>query len=151
MSDFVEVKTEELVGPALDWAVAKSCGYECGRLPRIGNTFGCNLPNGLQYVIGRLCGASIAEELNARFFRPSTDWAQGGPLLDKYDISLNGGFADGDWDRRVIYATLRDGNHGDYGQLALATGPTRLISACRAVVRYKLGDIVPVPKELTND
>ena len=127
MSQFVEVNTVGLTGPTLDWAVAKVIGHSAD----------------WERSSGCLWFESSDHEWLV--WSPSTDWAQGGPLLDKYDIALNGGFAD---EERVFYATLRDGNHGDYGQLALATGPTRLISACRAVVRHKLGDVVLVPAEL---
>lgn len=129
MIQFVEVNASELVGSALDWAVAQ--------VEKPVNLFCLNSVNGGPRNRGNLP-------------HYSTDWAQGGPLLDKYDIALNGGFADGDWDKRVVYATLRDGNHGDYGQKALATGPTRLIAAGRAVVRYKLGDVVQVPAEFVG-
>ena len=139
MSQFVEVKTAELAGPALDWAVAKACRYECGRLPRIGNTLGCNLPDGLQYVIGRLCCASIAEELNARFSRPSTDWAQGGPLIDKYNIWLSGPIGDRkEWSAAINLSADE------------MRGETALIAICRTIVAAKLGDVVQVPVELAG-
>ena len=147
MSQFVEVKTAELAGPALDWAVAKACRYECGRLPRIGNTLGCNLPDGLQYVIGRLCCASIAEELNARFFRPSTDWAQGGPLIDKHSIDFNTQGVDVDGSQ-LIEATAQD---FECMECWSAEGETRLIAACRAIVSAKFGDAVKVPVELVGE
>jgi len=129
MSEFVEVKTAELVGAALDLAIAQ--------IEKPSNLICLNSFNGGPRTRGNLP-------------HYSTIWTHGGPLLDKFDIALNGGFADGYFDRRVIYATLRDGARGDYGQKALATGPTRLIAACRAVVRYKLGDVVQVPSVLVG-
>lgn len=139
MSQCVEVKTAELVGQALDWAVAKALGYECGRLPGKDRTFGCNAPNGLQYVIGRLYGALIIEEIKARFFRPSTDWAQGGPLIDKYNIWLSGPIGGRkDWSAAIDMST--DGSRG----------PDALTALCRAIAAAKLGGVVQIPAELVG-
>lgn len=137
MSKFVEVKTAELTGPALDWAVANVLGYECGRLPVKYRALGCNTTDGLQYVIGQLYGASMVEEIKARFFRPSTDWSQGGPLRDKYDVGIEPGAPDG---LPYAYVPGRD-LEGSFGE-------TALIALCRAIVAAKLGDVVQVPVEL---
>lgn len=147
MSEFVEVKTDELVGPALDWAVAKAIGYQMIEVPPDlhGNNAGEVLaPTGLIESgyrwpnVGRVHAAAFCKKW-------SVDWAQGGPLLDKYDIALNGGLADGE---RVIYATLRAVS--DNSPFATAAGPTRLIAVCRAIVAAKLGDVVQVPAELAG-
>lgn len=142
MSELIEVKTSELTGYALDWAVAKANGYECGRLQGKNGTFGCNAPGGVQYVIGILRVSSLAEELNARFWRPSTDWAQGGPLLDSMVIG-------------VIHNSRIRPHPFDKGYQAMAShfigpseGHTILIAACRAIVAAKMGDVVHVPEEL---
>lgn len=132
MSELIEVKTSELTGYALDWAVAKAIGYECGRIQGKSGTFGCNATRGVQYVIGILRGASLVEELNARFWRPTTDWAQGGLLLDKYCTALN------------------QSDHGWWSHAGdrLGEGETAMIAICRATVAAKLGDVVQVPEEL---
>ena len=136
MSQFVEVKTTELTGPALDWCV-------------------CMVSTGAQYHddYGRatLVMPGAAAMMNG-LKRPryaasvpdySSDWALGGPLLDEYDIALNGG---ADADGWVIYATLRAVDAG--APFACATGKNRLIAACRAIVRAMQGDVVQVPAEL---
>lgn len=148
MSKFVEVKTAELVGPALDWAVANATeawefAHEWFPTMTLDPRF-----IGIRNVA--VDGCVWLEPRNPfrqdpQPFRPSTDWAQGGPLLDEYDIALNGGVADGE---RVIYATLRA--VADDAPFATATGPTRLIALCRAIVAAKLGDVVQVPAELVG-
>lgn len=137
MTTLVEVKTAELVGPALDWAVAEGLGYECGQLSRKNRTLGCRTSNGVVCVIGSLQGASMVEELKARFFRPSTDWSQGGPLIDKHKIWVSGPInARTDWSAAV-----------DTG-FDESRGGTALIALCRAFVAVKLGEVVNVPAEL---
>ena len=127
----IEVKAAELVGPALDWAVAKVEGVTYNAKYLVQTK--CNMAGHIQSV-----------KYTANYL-PSADWAQGGPLLDKYDIALNGGLADGE---RVIYATLRA--VADNSPFATAAGPTRLIAICRAVVGSKLGYVVQVPADLVG-
>lgn len=136
MSEFVEVNTAELAGQALNWAVAKAEGMTA-HVAIDGNIYAsaaCWIRN------RRFCAPGASE-----VFKPSTDWTHGGPLLDKYDIALNGGLADGE---RVIYATLMA--VADNSQFATAAGPTRLIAICRAVAGSKLGYVVQVPVELVG-
>lgn len=139
MSELIEVKTSELTGHALDWAVAKAIGFECGRLQGKNGTFGCNAPRGVQYVIGILRVSSLAEELNARFWRPTTDWAQCGPLIEKHNLALP-------------YKSISRFHMGKFESCTPArlpfNGETPLIAACRAIVAAELGDSVMVPTEL---
>lgn len=60
----VEVKTAELIGSALDWAVAQVEGRQVTPL-KTGLIFGVEC--------GHLC-------------QYSTSWRQGGPLIDKYKV-----------------------------------------------------------------
>ncbi|CDH33752.1 phage protein NinX family protein [Xenorhabdus bovienii] len=62
----MKLKTSELTGQALDWAVAKSIG-----LPAIVTPFGNLIIKGMED------------------YTPSTDWAQCGQLIDTYLIELN--------------------------------------------------------------
>ncbi|WP_116817911.1 phage protein NinX family protein [Pseudomonas syringae] len=64
MSEFLEVKTADLVGAALDWAVAKAEGVE---------------PAYRHVVVD---GRPISN------YRPSTNWSQGGPLISKYHMDF---------------------------------------------------------------
>lgn len=58
----MKIKTNELIGAALDWAVAKCEGYDYYRLDGSGWTTDC--------------------------FNPSIDWAQGGPIIEREGIEL---------------------------------------------------------------
>ncbi|PBP34595.1 hypothetical protein CCL11_25765 [Pseudomonas syringae] len=117
MSEFSEVKTADLVGVALDWAVAKVAGVELalvGAHPHI-------------VVDGRLIGN----------YRPSTNWSQGGPLIERFRVS-------------IIYSDEVCDPCAWTDSSAAWHAPTPLIAACRAIVASVLGETVSVPKELLS-
>jgi len=93
------MKTSELTGAALDWAVAKCEG---------------------KYV--------------APNWAPSTDWRQGGLILERH-ISELIDCGESGWE------ACCDGTYG-------ATGRTALEAVCLAYVASKLGDEIDLPKEL---
>ena len=114
--------TKDLIGAALDWAVAKCEGTEI--------TFS----NGLQ--------AAPLGMPSGQWEMYSTNWAQGGPIVERENISVGyqGHFGvplDSLW-----YATNR-GDACDFGQ-------TPLIAAMRCYVASKLGPVVEVPDELAQ-
>lgn len=116
------MKTSELQGIALDWAVAKCAGRELHRSRS-----------------GRWMTARYGEfnpRHGAPWYSPSTDWRQGGPIIERERIELeHDGFA---WWARI---TADEDFHG----------PTPLIAAMRCFVASKLGDEIEVPKELTGE
>ena len=131
MSEFVEVKTAELVGPSLDWAVAMAEFWEADR-PRDGQ-----IRKGDVYMlVGPFRLIGLGADM---FYSPSTDWAQGGQLRDKYDVGIEHGVPDG-----IPYAYLP----GRY--LDGSRGETALIALCRAIVAAKLGEVVQIPTELAG-
>ena len=71
----------------------------------------------------------------------STDWAQGGPIIERERISL---FEDvNDWSAKAsIDHPLWDKRWA---------GPTPLIAAMRCFVASKLGDTIEIPNELTGE
>ena len=99
------MKTSELTGAALDWAVEK-----CQPLPDHGQRF---VEDG---------------------YHPSTDWAQGGPIIEREEINIL------NQNRIVAWQRGRE----TFG----AGGPTTLIAAMRCYVAIKLGDDVEIPEEL---
>jgi hypothetical protein len=128
----IEVKTADLIGPALDWAVAMAEGAKPER-PHDGQvSFGS---------VHLLCGSDQERGFHAPFYSPSTDWSQGGPLIARERIGLwptsNGYFAE----KRHF------GRHHKAGR-SYGEGPTSLIAAMRCLVAAKLGDTVQVPEEL---
>jgi len=113
------MKTSELTGAALDWAVAK-----------------CE-----EVKIGQPEGRTFAFEWSlmhdAGDMNYSTDWAQAGPIIEREGIEISYD-EDGGWGA-FIERTNKD---------HLYHGPTPLIAAMRAFVASKLGDEVEIPEGL---
>lgn len=99
------MKTSELTGTALDWAVAKCEG----------------VINGGDLDIGFVLEGG---------YTPSTDWAQGGPIIEREGITLE--WTGEDWMGYIWHDEE-------------FFGPTPLIAAMRCYVASKLGDEVEVP------
>lgn len=139
MSEFVEVKTAELVGPALDWAVTEVL-IALGEMTRDQNAIGTPYIKG-KYVFGPGVETNRNNPDGSPFithgcgskFNPSSDWHHGGPLWDEWATSME--HYDG-WLVAVV--------GGD------AQGQTKLIALCRAIVSAKIGDVVQVPAELVG-
>ena len=130
MSELFEVKTSELVGPALDWAVAMAEFWEADR-PQDGQ-----IRKGNVYMLVdpfRLIGLGVD-----KFYSPSTNWAQGGPLIDECDVWLSD-------DEEACVASCPP-----HAGRFVVDGGTNLIAACRAIVAAKLGDVVQAPVELAG-
>lgn len=104
------MKTAELTGAALDWAVAK-----------------CE-------------GAWVRDGIDDDCPEYSTNWAQGGTIIEREEISVyrtaNG---------LTLYwvAEVYEGN-----SILKSEGQTPLIAAMRCYVANKLGEDVDVPEEL---
>lgn len=71
---FIEVKTAELIGPALDWAVQMSVWTAGGHVHE---------ENAAALREGAI---AVSKE-----FKYSTNWSESGPLIDKYCSALNKG------------------------------------------------------------
>lgn len=119
----MKIKTSELIGPALDWAVAKCEEY----------------PMGIWYDEDEL---PMVRDDEVPEWRPSTDWSQGGPIIEREKIELKylG------YDNPPYWGALKF-SPSKYARKA-AIGLTPLIAAMRCVVASKLGDEVDVPEEL---
>lgn len=126
-----KVNTNELTGAALDWAVAKCEGIDLidGRYNRL-------------LVDGRM---SRGQEMMAPY-KPSTDWAQGGPIIEREGISVAADTA-GMFDSFVWFASVDD-ILVDADEAIGVRGPTPLIAAMRCYVASKLGEEVEIPDEL---
>ena len=111
------MKTNELSGAALDWAVAEAEGFFKKDMARI--TDG---KVDVFYFDG---------------YTPSTNWAQGGAIIEQEKISL--------WSRGKEWAaesfTPNEQGHEE-------TGKTPLVAAMRCYVASWLGDEVQLPEEL---
>lgn len=118
----MEIKTSELSGARLDWAVAMAICPESFKSDKLDS-------NGLYpWCTGWLGNGS-----------PSTNWCQGGPLIEWNLVTIEwAAVGRGDW-----HAYIReDEEHPGF------YGPAPLVAAMRAIVAYKLGDTVTVPDEL---
>lgn len=69
----------------------------------------------------------------------STNWAQGGPIIEREGIALHRG-QDGVWWARIPPE--------NFNPQILASAPTPLIAAMRCYVASNLGDEVDIPDEL---
>jgi hypothetical protein len=122
------MKTSELIDAQLDWAVAMSEGFQ----PVYTN--GSILP------VFRKCEAV---ENTIRGY--STDWAQGGPIIERESIEVKKG--------KPLYFPQGNEQGNYYEPLWISGkqhGQTPLIAAMRCFVASKLGDEVDIPKELEN-
>jgi hypothetical protein len=110
-------KTADLEGALLDRAVGMAEGYE------IDAKWGCNMTI-------RESGGAPSD------WSPSTDWLQGGPIIERHDISV----IKEEWraDRWFAAINVEFGVHerADHRM----NGPTPLIAAMRAYVASKFGD-----------
>lgn len=145
MSKFVEVKTAELAGPALDWAVATAEGRDDIKISKMLQMFG-----GEYYI-----------ELNSRWdvispgsaiYKPRERWSQGGPLIEREKIIIIPPVSwciergETDWEARVD--PYFESMHSKPEHSCL--GDTPLIAAMRCFVSSKMGDVVQVPAELVG-
>ena len=80
-------------------------------------------------------------------YTPSTDWAQGGPIIEREFLELRPGSFVGSKEFPRIFAAWAQNQRG--GKTISGTGPTQLIAAMRCYVASKLGDEIEIPKELT--
>lgn len=111
------IKTSELEGAALDWAVA-------------------GLVHNEKWRHGKYEGGLRA---SMHGYHPSTDWFQGGVLIERYQIDLQ-------WIGLNGKAVAWNAHHQDVAQFQCAETP--LVAAMRAIVTAELGETVDVPEEL---
>jgi hypothetical protein len=117
------MRTSELTGAALDWAVAK-----CEDLEHY-------------FEDGLVCLKGQPFDTHWLYWTPSTDWAQGGPIIEREIITLIHPRWDG-W-------TAHKYDERDEEESYTLDGPTPLIAAMRCYVVSKLGDEVELPEELS--
>jgi hypothetical protein len=109
------MKVSELSGAQLDWAVAKAEGIEH------------------YFDDGSVCLVGQPFDTGWRYWTPSSDWAQGGPIIQRERIRL---------DPRGVWVAGHDSSNDEY------LGPTPLVAAMRCYVASKLGDETDLPVEI---
>lgn len=126
------MKTADLEGALLDYWVARATGMGCW-----------DWSDGTKVTFADW---QKHHSLHTRFtkhsmeaFRPSTDWAQGGPIIDRESISIyRDEYRDASGRWKGYGATMPRSSGG-----ACGSGSTHLIAAMRAFVASKFGDEVP--------
>jgi hypothetical protein len=124
----MRIKTSELTGPALDWAVATAIGLR--------------VEYDYQYDEEKFfqgwwqCGPCHWQPLP----KYSSDWAHGGPIIERQRIYAKPNSSSKEWRSYVLI----DGEGIAWAHF----GPTPLIAAMRCYVASKFGDEVDVPEAL---
>jgi hypothetical protein len=122
------MKTSELTGAALNWAVAK-CEGATDEWRDDGPFWWDGVP----------CIRSGGHDVN---YRPSSEWWLGGPIIEREGIGLD---QYADYPQWQAFTPAPEQQSGQ----AVCNGPTPLIAAMRCYVASKLGDEIDLPKELT--
>jgi hypothetical protein len=140
----MKIKTSELTGAALDWAVAKSKGITLYRSKE-----------------GKWMTADYGQfnpRHGAPWWHPSTNWGQGGPIIEREKIDLTAHLNYWEaklWANREVIngmplaiatATLRSRR---VSNSICMHEPMALVAAMRCYVASKLGDEVEIPTEIT--
>jgi hypothetical protein len=115
----MKIKTADAKDAALDWLVAKCEGVKVEKI------------------------MELSLWSSANWHKYSTNWAQGGPIIEREKIN----YAwltkqDLGMEPEHYCVAHSDGSYARYG-------PTPLVAAMRCYVASKLGDEVEIPKELT--
>ncbi len=109
------MKTSELQGAALDWAVAKCEGVA------------------VEYIDDEITQCLLQKPQGR--YTPSTDWTQGGPIIEREKIATRLDTSVNLWIATAPF-------------LPEFSGTTPLIAAMRCYAASKLGDEIEVPEEL---
>lgn len=119
----MKIKTNELISPALDWAIAKCLGY-LGHI-RLN-----------KFKEWEDLGRTQVRDDDYTLWNPSADPAQAWPIIEREKIGWFWDAGNEQWCAANPKGTFCE------------DGPTSLIAAMRCYVVSKLGDTVDVPEEL---
>jgi len=122
------MKTSELTGAALDWAVAKAEGW-------------------IDNYNSWLYEATL-EEIADGSYHPSEHWDAGGPIIEREKITLDY-FGDGGHEHGGEWLGQTWDQNGNL--VSEEMGDTLLIAAMRCFVAFRLGDEVEIPKEVNDE
>jgi len=142
MTDTISVLAANLTGAALNWAVAVAEGYKSDSEQTEGDGLTVISPKGL------FTSVSVRGAENGFGYRPSTNWSQLGPLIEKHQVALVAEAHDGMPGTERSLRWYADVYYDGGQQYTTEYCDTALIAACRAIVVMHLGETVQVPKEL---
>lgn len=143
----MKIKTAELTGAALDWAVAKCLGIRV-YIGRYEHTM-----TGPCLLDADLVDMNTDGPQELKFSR---DWAQGGPIIEQAGIalsmrygSLQPNHVQDVWDALIKPEFYSGGRPGSgVKKEVIKSGPTPLSAAMRCFCCSKLGEEIDVPEEL---
>ena len=146
----MKLKTSELTGAALDWAVCMANGMKPEEV--------CFFGGGPWRAVRDEDGRPSGKYMTGPDLLFSRKWEAGGPIIERKGIATRR--SNGNW-YAMLSADLGDGERAQWSKFSWAgtpkgsgprqvrfSGPTPLIAAMRCYVASKLGDAVDVPKEL---
>lgn len=149
----MKIKTTKLLGAQLDAAVALADGYTLCKIHGRGATsFGgvtTALPNGghQSFILYNGATKAMIERCedspfydNQRFWHPSTNWALGGPIIEREKICI-------DIRHTGVWLAYTKQNYDDAPKF-MHSGPTALITAMRCFIASKLGYVIELPDAL---
>ena len=145
------MKTNQLTGHALNWAVAQAEGDRVFR-PRLGRPADWDkeayLKDGSddRWVV-RVENPKVAHFVDWTY-NPSGDWAQGGPIIERERLWVGYSAVGQSLKLLVMADDVVQCRKSLSPPNCSTTGPTILIAAMRCYVASKLGDEVEIPKEL---
>ena len=127
----MKIKTSELTGAALSWAVAKADNnlYPKGNVRLLDRNV---------FII--TAGDYENPDLWQRY-APTIDWAQGGPIIESNEIELKS-IEEGVWQASNLFDDMEWYHFVGYSPLE---------AAMRCHVAHRLGEEVEIPKELYED
>jgi hypothetical protein len=140
------MKTSEMTGAALDWAVGVAEGLQWQNDdPEVGLYH----RRDHQYRNDRLVLNDLAyyimDDWNLTLYSPSTDWAQGGPIIEREKIGIERHIRACEYHG---WMALKDSSFEASVPEETTWGETPLIAAMRCYVASKLGDEIEIPEEL---
>ena len=127
----MKMKTVELTGAALNWAVAMCEGWKY--------TTARDSTGQYPWLI------KVGKDIDPKQYRPSSNWMQGGPIIEREGISVakvGRSLGDAMAPHPECWAAHIDGAYCRYGT-------TPLIAAMRCYVASKQGDEIEIPEEIT--
>ena len=126
----MKIKTADLIGPSLDWAVAVVEGYRGQFDDEVSGP----------WLVPQ--EGFLHDEKPLSEFSPSSKWSQGGPIIEREWLGITSWPNESDEEQR--WQCHQYDAPKPYREL----GPTPLIAAMRCVVAANLGNVVDVPAEL---
>lgn len=128
------MKTIDLIGPALDWAVAQAANVAV-IIVRDGTPF-FDVDHYPHY--GNPCSDAIKQR-----FGPSYNWAQGGQIIEREHLIIRP-----EKRKHAPVGEIYWEAYSAFGRAVITTGPTPLVAAMRCYVTMKLGTDVTIPEEV---